>query len=188
MDVYGSLGSLGTVSGIAVVSGIQQLDQKTRDDVLTLLGKRVLVTDPNMPAAQGVFNFVAVTMERLAQLGLQTSEATKNAAKYVEDLPSGNYTLANVNDVTNLAIVQDFHITVASAAAVPLIAGSGSSLAVLNPLAPVETGATTPGEKKKFSVLTPILGAGVGLLVGGPVGAAVGAAVGLGVEAVRTAA
>lgn len=187
MDVYGSLGSLGAVSGIAVVSGIQQLDQKTRDDVLTLLGKRVLVTDPNMPAAQGVFNFVAVTMERLAQLGLQTSEATKNAAKYVEDLPSGNYTLANVNDVTNLAIVQDFHITVASAEAVPLIAGSGSSLAVLNPLAPVETGATTPGEKK-FSIVTPVIGAGIGLLVGGPVGAAVGAAVGLGVEAVRTAA
>jgi hypothetical protein len=184
MDVYGSLGA---AEPVAVISGIQQLSPSKADDVLTLLGKRVLVADPVQAPAKGVFNFLAVTMERLAELGIKTSEATQSATTYIQSLPTGNYALANINDVVNLAVVGDFRITVAGADAVPLIAGPGSSLAVLSPLASGATGAPEKAEKK-FSIITPILGAGIGLLVGGPVGAAVGAAAGVAVEAVRTAA
>jgi hypothetical protein len=171
MDVYGAIGA---AEPVAVVSGIQQLSPSTADDVLTLLNKRILVPDSVQAVAKGVFNFVAVTMERLAELGYKTSEATQNAGAYVAALPPGNYVLANLNDTLNIKLGGDFHITVAGADAVPVMAGPGSTLAVLAPLAPIETGATGPAkEEKKFSVLTPVLGAGIGLLVGGPVGAAV---------------
>lgn len=184
MDMYGSLGA--NELPVAVVSGIQQLSPGVADDVLTLLNKRVLIPGAPSPA-KGVWNFVAVTMERLAQLGYQTSETTKNAGAYIATLPKGNYALANVNDAVNLAIVQDFHLTVATAEAVPVVAGPGSTLAVLSPLA---GGAVTPAakpEEKKFSIVTPLLGAGVGLLVGGPVGAAVGGGIGIGIEVLRAA-
>ena len=191
MDVYGSIsdGQLGaTEVQVAVVSGVQQLSPGTADDVLTLLNKRVLIPDSVVATAKGVFNFIAVTMAQLAELGYQTSEATKNAGAYVASLPQGNYALANINDAVNLKLGNEniFHITVATADAVPLIAGPGSSLAVLSPLA---GGAMTAPAKdeKKFSIITPILGAGIGLLVGGPVGAAVGAGIGLGVEVLRAA-
>lgn len=191
MDVYGSIsGQLGaTEVEVAVVSGIQQLSPGLADDVLTLLNKRVMVTDPNLPTAKGVWNFIAVTMAQLAALGLQTSEATKNAGAYIAGLPAGNYALANVNDALNLKLGNDniFHFTVATADAVPIMAGPGSTLAVLSPLA---GGAVTPAakpEEKKFSIVTPLLGAGVGLLVGGPVGAAVGGGIGIGIEVLRAA-
>lgn len=190
MDLYGSLsGRVGAVEDVTVVSGIQQLSPGLADDVLTLLNKRVLAPDTPSPA-KGVFNFLAVTMTQLAAMGLQTSEATQNAGTFVASLPAGNYALVNVNDALNLKLGNDnvIHITVADAANVPVIAGPGSSLAVLHPLA--STGATKPAakEEKKFSIVTPLLGAGVGLLVGGPVGAAVGAGIGLGVEVVLRAA
>jgi hypothetical protein len=186
MDVYGSLGAIQTGAG-----GIQQLDPTTADAVLTFLNKRFVVTDPTPALGKGVFNFWAVTATRLAELGLPTAEATKSAGAYIASLPAGNYALANVGDVANLASIGggDFRFTVADAANVPVIAGPGSTLAVLSPLAPIETGVTEPTKAKaKFSIVTPILGAGIGLLVGGPVGLAVGAAVGAAVEAVRTAA
>lgn len=190
MDVYGSLGAMQPSYGS--ISGIQQLDPSIADDVLTEFGKRLLVPDATPALGKDTFNFLAVTMEQAAQLGYQTSEATKSAAKYIADLEPGNYTLVNGDDVGTFKSSGGpvvFRVTVTSAANVPVFAGPGSSLAVLSPLAPVETGAK-PGEtgKKKFSIVTPVIGAGIGLLVGGPVGAAVGAAVGLGVEAVRTAA
>jgi hypothetical protein len=195
MDVYGSLGaaSYGTIG-----SGIQPLDPTTADDVLTFLGKRVLVPDsaPFVPVpatGKNAWNYLAVTMERLAELSLQTSEATKNAAAFITSLPVGNYALANDSDILALktkGAVGDFHITITGGESVPYIAGPGSSLVLLSPLAPTDASLGNEPAKptKKFSIVTPILGAGIGLLVGGPVGAAVGAAVGLGVEAVRTAA
>jgi hypothetical protein len=70
MDVYGAIGA---AEPVAVVSGIQQLSPSTADDVLTLLNKRILVPDSVPAVAKGVFNFVAVTMERLAELGYKTS-------------------------------------------------------------------------------------------------------------------
>lgn len=186
LDVYGSLGA---VTAVATVSGIQQLDPSLADDVLTLLNTRVAVPDPVPALGKGVFNFVAVTMIRLKELGLQTSEATTSAGAYIASLPKGSYALANINDAVNLSLGGDFHFTVAEAATVPVIAGPGSSLAVLSPLAGggAATTETPAKEEKKFSVLTPILGAGIGLLVGGPVGAAVGAGIGLGVEVLRAA-
>lgn len=192
LDVYGSIsGQLGaTEVEVAVVSGIQQLSPGLADDVLTLLNKRVMVMDPNLPAGKGAWNFIAVTMAQLASLGLQTSEATKNAGSYIASLLAGNYALANINDALNLKLGDEniFRFTVAEASAVPTIAGPGSSLAVLSPLAGAAGATTTPAkEEKKFSIITPLLGAGVGLLVGGPVGAAVGAGIGLGVEVLRAA-
>ncbi|GMV18598.1 MAG: hypothetical protein AMXMBFR56_68220 [Polyangiaceae bacterium] len=191
LDVYGSIsGQLGaTEVEVAVVSGIQQLSPGLADDVLTLLNKRVMVPDSSIPVAKGVWNFIAVTMAQLAQLGYKTSEATQSAGTYIASLPAGNYALANVNDALNLKLGDEsiFHFTVAEAAAVPVMAGPGSTLAVLSPLA---GGAVTPAakpEEKKFSIVTPLLGAGVGLLVGGPVGAAVGGGIGLGIEVLRAA-
>lgn len=187
LNVYGSLGA--NELPVAVVSGIQQLSPGTADDVLTFLNTRVTIPDP-VQAPKGIHSFLAVTMVRFNALGYKTTEATTSSGSYIASLPKGNYALANINDVLNLTVVEDFHFTVAKAEDVPFIAGPGSPLAVLSPLVGAGSGGATETpakEEKKFSVLTPILGAGIGLLVGGPVGAAVGAGIGLGVEVLRAA-
>jgi hypothetical protein len=87
--------------------------------------------------------------------------------------------------------MQQLVYAIGKTSAVASLANPSGSLAVLDTTAATGVGPTgdePKTEKKKFSILTPILGAGVGLLVGGPVGLAVGAAVGAAVEAVRTAA
>jgi hypothetical protein len=62
----------------------------------------------------------------------------------------------------------------------------GQSFAIL-PDSAVGATASAGGEKKaEFSIVTPLVGAGIGFLVGGPGGALVGAGIGAGVEYVRT--
>lgn len=168
-----------------IVSGIQQLSPSVADDVLTLLSNRVpvLAASAGQPAAaaEGFTNFVAVTMEQLAALGIPTSEQTQNAADYIKTLPDGNYTLADVNDVGALeqapsSFTAMFHFTVASAAAVPYAAGPGSNLAVLWPQAPVDnTGSAKPKKSMAVPIVGAVIGGGAGALIGGGVGAVIGA-------------
>lgn len=159
----------------SIVSGVQVLDPTTADDVLTLFANRYPVPSPNPAPAEGVFNFLAVTAERLAALGYSTSQATKNAADYVRDaVQSGSYALADVNDIATLETtksVGDFNFSVAGKDAVAYIAGPGSNLAVLSPL---------PGQASAApkSSLGPILGAAAGAAVGALVGGGVGAVIG----------
>lgn len=166
-----------------IVAGIQQLNPSVMDDMMTLLSKRVLVQDPQGSPANGVFNFLAVTLTRLAEMGLQPTEATKNAADYIKALPAGQYALVSADDVNTYEqapkgsdFATDVHVTVAVADAVPLMAASGQSLVVLWPL----TGTT--GETPKKSMAAPLIGmaigAGGGALVGGGIGAIVGGVAG----------
>lgn len=67
-------------------------------------------------------------------------------------------------------------------------AASGQNLAIV-PASAIPSAAIQPagGAKKEFSVVTPLVGAGIGFVVGGgPTGALVGAAIGAGVEYFRT--
>lgn len=172
---HGHLGAAQPAYG-SIVTGIQVLDPSVADDVLTLFASRYPVPSSSPAPAEGVFNFMAVTAERLAALGYSTSQVTKNAADYIKDaVAAGSYALADVNDVATLETtksVGDFHFSVAGKDAVPYIAGAGSNLSVLSPL-PNAQGAAAPK-----SMLGPILGAaagaGIGALVGGGIGALVG--------------
>jgi len=65
-------------------------------------------------------------------------------------------------------------------------AGGGQMLAIV-PASSISPAAGAGGEKaQQFSLVTPLIGAGIGFLVGGPGGALVGAGVGAGVEYYRT--
>lgn len=174
--VYGrnNLGAAQPAYG-TIVTGIQVLNPSVADDVLTLFASRYVVPSSSPAPAEGVFNFMAVTAERLAALGYSTSQQTKNAADYVRDAAAaGSYALADVNDVSTLETtksVGDFHFSVAGKDAVPYLAGAGSTLSVLAPLPSTQSAATK-------SSLGPILGAAAGAAVGALVGGGVGAVIG----------
>lgn len=160
----------------SIVTGVQVLNPSVADDVLTLFASRYPVPSSSPAPAEGVFNLMAVTAERLAALGYSTSQQTKNAADYVRDaVAAGSYALADVNDVATLETtksVGDFHFSVSSKDAVAYIAGAGSNMSVLAPLPNAQSSAAPK------SALGPILGAAAGAAVGALVGGGVGAVIG----------
>src|SRR5512143_79026 len=165
--------------GAMVPAAIQQLDPGTALAVMTYLGDKYVVVDPNQPPAQGVANLIAVPGQTLVEQGIQL-EGKPTAAQQVQSLPSGTYALANLDDAKAVATggsVAQFHITTADSQAVASLAGPGSSLSVLWPLG-TNVGAETPKKSMAAPIIGAVIGAGGGALVGGGVGAIIGGVAG----------
>lgn len=188
-DHLETLGALTPAIG-SLVGGIQQLKPDIAANVMTFLGSRYAIPDPVRPsAAAGVTNWIAISAEKFVGFGYQV-EGTPTAAQQLRALAPGQIALADVDDAATVAGAKalasgDFHLTVAATDAVKYVAGPGSSLAVL------PTGAAAKAEAKEVKtdatmIVIPLVGAGIGLLVGGPVGALVGAGVGIGIDYLRS--
>lgn len=137
---------------------------------------------PSLDPAADFYTYVAsmagTGMTALDQLKTRQSgwvvlaDADKLAAIMsgsTEDLP---YAIAK-DDATAQALIKG-------------AAAGGQSLVIVPASAIGSTAMASTDKSQQFSLVTPLIGAGIGFLVGGPPGALIGAGVGAGVEYYRT--
>lgn len=192
--VYGSFGVGEAVPFSMTKGGVQYLSKETSQALLASFNNKYPQLTSSWSASTGAaspsFDPNADLWSYAAVPG-PASPGDQTVAEQIVSLAPGAIVLADVASVKNAlsgAPASVVYAIAKNATVAEMLAKDGASLAVVD-TSMAQPPAVVPSEsdKKKFSIVTPILGAGIGLLVGGPVGAAIGAGIGLGVEAVRTA-
>lgn len=192
--VYGSFGVGEAVPFSMTKGGVQYLSKETSQALLASLNNKYPQLTSSWSASTGAaspsFDPNADLWSYAAVPG-PASPGDQTVAEQIVSLAPGAVVVADVESVKNAlsgAPASVVYGIAKNATVAAMLAGEGASLAIVDTsMAQPPAGTPSESEKKKFSIVTPIVGGGIGLLVGGPVGAAVGAGIGLAVEAVRTA-